>query len=487
MSNLDQLGKLIPSFEDEKSIVDKLPDALWLDVKKSISQNIRAEKLLSNFKAEKDSTEYKIWLIQIILYTCISQKNNTTKSSISLPKIDGKLSADFIKSIKYIYPLYTKLTEYSIRKLLQNMQPSASKTIDSSSLIKPTSVKINNEIKTDDVAAFYEEIDGDDDSGIDKIPKNSRHDIYDNISNNKWAKDMLISFLGKNTIDLNSTKDKTALLQIYIIWIDNAKRKIESAAGKYAYTQYYKEHKLSKPTWLFDSNTIYMLNYILPNFDNTLSTGDVTSFLSSQNKAFFDKSVFSVAKSLGKVIAEDVDKTPEKKPISNISKAQKKEILTKDRTYFTTKTSKALIIDYLDEPVFLRCYDYMMKVLKFDEATTAAICGSIFVESSFNPTASGDSWSAFWLCQWRLDRLSSLKKFAKSKWNSKEKRSIQLEFIKHELKWDFAHVLRSMNSTHDIYRKTKIFMNWYEIPNSDSKINHINRRKWFSGAALAEL
>ena len=60
MSNLDQLGKLIPSFEDEKGIVDKLPDALWLDVKKSISQNIRAEKLLSNFKAEKDSTEYKI-------------------------------------------------------------------------------------------------------------------------------------------------------------------------------------------------------------------------------------------------------------------------------------------------------------------------------------------------------------------------------------------------------------------------------------------
>lgn len=487
MSNIDQLGKSLPSFEDEKGIIDELPDALWLDVKKSISQNIRAEKLLSNFKAKKDSTEYKIWLIQIILYTCISQKNNATGSSMPLPKIDGKLSVDFIKSIKYIYPLYTKLTEYSIRKLLQNMQPSASKTIDSSSLMKPMSVKIKNEVKTDTVVAFHEDVDSNDDSGIDKIPKNSRHDIYDNISNNKWAKDMLVLFLGKNTIDLNSTKDKTALLQIYIIWIDNAKRKIESAAGKYTYTQYYKEHKLSKPTWSFDSNTIYMLNYILPNFDNTLSTGDITSLLSSQNKAFFDKSVFSVAKPLGKVIAEDIDKTPEKKPISNISKAQKKEILAKDRTYFTTKKSKALIIDYLDEPVFLRCYDYLMKVLKFDEPTTAAICGSIFVESSFNPTASGDSWSAFWLCQWRLNRLTSLKKFANARWQSHKKRSIQLEFIKHELHWDFDNILRSMNSTHDVYRKAKIFMDWYEIPNSNPNVNHINKRKWFSGAALAEL
>ncbi len=417
------------------------------------------EKFIKNI--DKNSDKYKVWLFQILINIYFT--SNWQKQKII--KIDGIISDIFLKNIKEIYPKFSSFTDYSANAILRII--SSPKTVNQIEITKSENKIFQNDIE--------------DKNWINKLSFEISKKFLTKIVNNNTSKSKFINYLkrhNKNISDLQTDmtlSEKIAILQVYISQIDQNKRNEDAKLWKYVFTSYYETHKIKDINWIFDSNTIYILNYLLDDFDNTITDKSIIKLLS------FNFPNTENAKSHDDKITTKVEKTK-----IVINKKNRKDALYQNRESYVNKKIANRILDFMDEPIFLRCYNYLNKDLWFDEATTSAICGNIFVESWFDAMVKWDNGSAHGLCQWRNDRRKALQNFARSKWWV-NKRSIQLQFIKRELNNEYIHVLKKMNQTKNVFEKTKIFMSWYEIPNTKPNINHISHRKWFSGSAFATL
>lgn len=102
----------------------------------------------------------------------------------------------------------------------------------------------------------------------------------------------------------------------------------------------------------------------------------------------------------------------------------------------------------------------------------SGIAGNLTVESSLNPTALGDSGSAYGLAQWRGDRRGLLE----NKYGSSPTLEEQLEFIDFELNTTEKGAKRKLMSSSSAEEAALAFSRHYERPNSNPNINHNSDR-----------
>lgn len=99
----------------------------------------------------------------------------------------------------------------------------------------------------------------------------------------------------------------------------------------------------------------------------------------------------------------------------------------------------------------------------------AGICGNMFAESGFNPTAVNPSSKAIGLCQWLGARKKRLQALADSKSTTITDIDLQLAFLVQEIngthKGAWKKVVNAPNTVDDA---TKKFLRWYEVPGVDS-------------------
>lgn len=121
--------------------------------------------------------------------------------------------------------------------------------------------------------------------------------------------------------------------------------------------------------------------------------------------------------------------------------------------------------------------DYLVKK-GINPIVAAGIIGNLDVESGFSDDVisfkrRGDNGSAYGLAQWRGDRKDNLLKFAGNRANTIEG---QLDFLVHELTTNKAYKYETINSAKSPSEAAKLFMDIYERPNKNPKINHIAKR-----------
>lgn len=105
----------------------------------------------------------------------------------------------------------------------------------------------------------------------------------------------------------------------------------------------------------------------------------------------------------------------------------------------------------------------------------AAIVGNLAKESNFNTTIVGtaDNKGSRGIGQWHSERLGNLKRFAGSNWQNLDK---QLDFVLHELNTTEKGAYKELLKTTTVEDATRVFMNKYERPSVNPKINRINDR-----------
>ena len=105
----------------------------------------------------------------------------------------------------------------------------------------------------------------------------------------------------------------------------------------------------------------------------------------------------------------------------------------------------------------------------------AAIVGNLAKESNFNTTVIGtaDTKGSVGIGQWHSERLDNLKRFAGNNWQNLDK---QLDFVLHELNTTEKKAYNKLLQAKTVEEATTAFMNHYERPSSDPKINRINDR-----------
>lgn len=121
--------------------------------------------------------------------------------------------------------------------------------------------------------------------------------------------------------------------------------------------------------------------------------------------------------------------------------------------------------------------DYLVKK-GLNPIVAAGIVGNLQVESGFaddviNFSRRGDNGSAYGLAQWRGERKENLMKFSGNRANTLEG---QLDFLYHELTTNPAYKFEKINSAKSPSEAAKLFMDIYERPNKNPKINHIAKR-----------
>ena len=125
--------------------------------------------------------------------------------------------------------------------------------------------------------------------------------------------------------------------------------------------------------------------------------------------------------------------------------------------------------------------------LKLASIQSAGIVGNLMLESGDNTLTKTDNIgdknlgpdkSAYGMGQWRLDRRTALKNFAAKRGKPMSDFMTQLEFT-----WDEINgsqkgfkVLEKLTNSTTVEEATENFMNSYERPNKDPKINGLNRR-----------
>lgn len=138
-------------------------------------------------------------------------------------------------------------------------------------------------------------------------------------------------------------------------------------------------------------------------------------------------------------------------------------------------------------------------ILKWDEKdaikAAAAITGNLMVESGdknlIKTDAIGDKHlgpegSSYGLAQWRLDRRTNLKNFAAKNGKPMSDFYIQLEFLWDEIIKDRQFkILDGLKQAKSVNEATENFMNRFERPNSDPKINLIKTRKSYANSLLS--
>ena len=119
----------------------------------------------------------------------------------------------------------------------------------------------------------------------------------------------------------------------------------------------------------------------------------------------------------------------------------------------------------------------------------AGIVGNLMFESG-DPTLSvtnktGDKGTSYGLAQWRKERRTLLNNFAKGKRKPISDFNTQLEFVWKELNSSHKSALNGLLNSNNVSDATTIFMNNFEIPNADPKINGINKRIKYAESLLS--
>lgn len=105
----------------------------------------------------------------------------------------------------------------------------------------------------------------------------------------------------------------------------------------------------------------------------------------------------------------------------------------------------------------------------------SAIVGNLVKESGLNTGIIGraDNKGSVGIAQWHSERLDNLKKFAGKNWKALDN---QLDFVLHELNTTEQTAYDKLKQAKTVEEATTAFMNHYERPSSDPKINKINDR-----------
>lgn len=126
----------------------------------------------------------------------------------------------------------------------------------------------------------------------------------------------------------------------------------------------------------------------------------------------------------------------------------------------------------------------------------AGIVGNLMLESgdmSLNKTDNigdrdkGPNGSSYGIAQWRLDRRTALKNFAAKRGKPMSDLITQLEFLWDEMNGSQKKfkVLEGLMNSSTVEEATASFMNTFERPNSNPKINGIDKRIKYAKSLLA--
>lgn len=111
------------------------------------------------------------------------------------------------------------------------------------------------------------------------------------------------------------------------------------------------------------------------------------------------------------------------------------------------------------------------------KAGAAAIAGNISVESGFDPNVKpGDNGTAHGVAQWRGTRWNELQMYAVEQGRHLRDPSLQYDFILKEMQRDYPELLAKLQRGGDPAGLARDFMNVFERPNKDPKVNHVQRR-----------
>lgn len=158
-------------------------------------------------------------------------------------------------------------------------------------------------------------------------------------------------------------------------------------------------------------------------------------------------------------------KLPENTVVNNISEPWYSGYVEKEYTPIETSFKEGEV------NTATKIYDFF-KSKGLKDHHIAGIMGNLDIESGgFNHKALGDSGSAYGLAQWRGDRLTNLKN--KQGYDTLEG---QLNYIWDELNGSEKNAYIALLNAKDSDEATKVFMDKYERPKKDPKINHIDRR-----------
>ncbi len=115
-------------------------------------------------------------------------------------------------------------------------------------------------------------------------------------------------------------------------------------------------------------------------------------------------------------------------------------------------------------------YQYLREKSGLNHAAACGVLANIHLESNFDPTAVGDGGTSLGLCQWHLERCSSLMSYCAA--NELDYCTIegQMEYLQHELESFYPHVLNYLLEVEDTaegaYDAAQFWCLKFEMPSS---------------------
>lgn len=115
-------------------------------------------------------------------------------------------------------------------------------------------------------------------------------------------------------------------------------------------------------------------------------------------------------------------------------------------------------------------YQYLREKNGLNHAAACGVLANIHLESNFDPTAVGDGGTSLGLCQWHLERCSSLMSYCAA--NELDYCTIegQMEYLQHELESFYPHVLNYLLEVEDTaegaYDAAQFWCLKFEMPSS---------------------
>ncbi|WP_281932205.1 phage tail tip lysozyme [Roseibium album] len=114
--------------------------------------------------------------------------------------------------------------------------------------------------------------------------------------------------------------------------------------------------------------------------------------------------------------------------------------------------------------------DYLIERHGLQPHQAAALAGHGMQESSFNLSAVGDNGTAFGVFQWRGNRLTNLKRFAKRTGRNWQQLDTQLDFTMHELATSESYAGKALKSATNLDEAVTAFMH-FERPRHYTRAN----------------
>ncbi|WP_433733755.1 phage tail tip lysozyme [Nocardia sp. CA-129566] len=138
------------------------------------------------------------------------------------------------------------------------------------------------------------------------------------------------------------------------------------------------------------------------------------------------------------------------------------------------------IIPTADKPDAMAMMKYLIDTYHFTPAQAAGIVANAKFESDFNVSATGDNGSAQGLFQWRFDRQSGLRDFAKKPGENIGDWHTHLDYMVQELRGGgYQEANSAVNANPNDAREVAKFFDWYYEKSSRSTTD--DRRKYAAG------